>query len=314
MKIIKLFTLSVFVLFACFLAKCDDGYIPPSITPQVENLIIVSGEFEAIAWDSTKTDSVTGGFTGRLKSLSVLNTNMYPIDYGRELADGTVTYDVGYTASKAPGTLWIDAFDEAGNLFFGLTMNAVRSSMQYLEAAPNYFDRGLESMAFLIANNCMVYEANQRIPSTGGTVNLDFTDKSTFEYYAGEHPTGTFLLTLAKRTRDPDCEADGGGDSSVVSFASDVKPSFATLGCTATDCHNVTDNAGNLILEGEASTVYDYVSTVVNVSSPGSSLLLTEPLNTDEGGTRHPEEVFADIFDETYIMWRSWIAAGAENN
>jgi hypothetical protein len=86
------------------------------------------------------------------------------------------------------------------------------------------------------------------------------------------------------------------------------------LGCTASSCHNATDQAENLTLEG--SDAYSNAKRYVDTSDPDKSLLLTEPLFEDEGGTRHTDEgkVFDSIFDDSYLLWLNWIKQGAQNN
>lgn len=100
------------------------------------------------------------------------------------------------------------------------------------------------------------------------------------------------------------------------SFKTDILPTFASAGCTATGCHDAGARKGNLLLAGEAAAVQEsiWIANVVNLVTTEKSLLLLAPLATDTIVPHGGVKPFADTSNATYLLWRQWIEQGAANN
>lgn len=115
-----------------------------------------------------------------------------------------------------------------------------------------------------------------------------------------------------------------GGDSSpsnaltaktLVSYAGQVHPLFSgTPSCTG--CHAGGHPAGELKLNGGASSVFPAVSARVNVGLPCDSLMLKKPSSTNciGGAVSHDGGTLWSTTGSPYQTMLAWIQEGAANN
>jgi hypothetical protein len=109
----------------------------------------------------------------------------------------------------------------------------------------------------------------------------------------------------------------GGGTEARLSFEQfeqAVSPVLVRHGCDAVgDCHG-GGIRGSLQLSPpgakDARFDFDQVVLQVSASAPDSSLILTEPLALEAGGTPHGVKPFASTSDADYQAIRAWILNG----
>lgn len=99
-------------------------------------------------------------------------------------------------------------------------------------------------------------------------------------------------------------------------FEATVEPILIAQGCDAEgDCHG-GGIRGSLQLSPPAAkdARFDFDEVVLQVSATdaAASLILTEPLALQAGGTPHSVKPFASTTDADYLAIRRWIEAGVQ--
>jgi hypothetical protein len=267
-----------------------------------EQSIYVTAEFKANTFvGEPKTDSL-----GEVSKFATSTTTWNSLDYLPEIGSAAAYYDIDIYSTHGYGTVAISVFDIYNCEFFRLIINNAYSYTNYLSSSLSYPPSYIAG-AYLITKDGKLYKAGPDISGSEGIITLELPAKE------GKDTEGAFTLTMKYISNTTSCTQQASTNQD-ISFSKDIVPSFQTLGCTTGECHNATYKAKNLVLEG--SDIYSQAKRYVDTSDPLNSLLLTNPLDEDEGGSRHPSEgkVFSSIEDDYFLLWLNWIKQGAEDN
>jgi len=303
----KLFLLMLgLTITMCVSCRNSYNHVTMMSTTSLGQFVTIEGDFDAqvIWYDDVYYQNSAYYSTGRVYSMFVYGNGT---SYKQPISSSIATfYDPELTNELTMQIMY------GPDLVLDLFCDGLYPSTNYVEALP-YCD------VFATTANGAYYEGGTFIPTSTGVITL-YDDPLYNSYVRGsysivlEYVGSAVTYTTSTSYHTPTTTDMPSGTT--VSFKDDVVPIFASAKCT--DCHISTatdDVSGALWLDGDTATIYTAVQDIVDTKAPSSSLILTEPLATAQGGTEdHPSKPFNDPFNSDYQTILRWIIEGANNN